>query len=214
MHMKNAKNGDPTIFTNGRNTEHQKSAAHFGPWHRPAPQLCEWFLHWDVPRLSAEKMVGKKTGHQKMFFGKMTLINGSSCMSCMSLKSFPTTYCNLIKCVDQACTCSVMFGLKTPSRGLSMGLETNQNSVCGYVLGVGQNNPEEAKMMLYQKSSNKDLSKHSESFNALPCTKKWHLNTAKTWKHVKETMKEIYEYIIHSTHVLFEDIQLNETRES
>lgn len=43
---------------------------------------------------------------------------------------------NLIKCVDQACTCSVMFGLKTPSRGLSMGLETNQNSVCGYVMGL------------------------------------------------------------------------------
>ena len=54
-------------------------------------------------------------------------------------------------CVDQACTCSVMFGLKTPSRGLSMGLETDQNSVCRYVMGVGQNNPEEAEMMLYQK---------------------------------------------------------------
>lgn len=88
-----------------------------------------------------KKWLEKRRVIKKMFFGKMTLINGSSCMSCMSLKSFPTTYCNLIKCVDQACTCSVMFGLKTPSRGLSMGLETNQNSVCGYVLGVGQNNP-------------------------------------------------------------------------
>lgn len=138
MHMKNAKNGDPTIFTNGKHGAPKICRTFWGPdiaqRHSSANDFCtETCLDF-----LQKKWLEKRRVIKKMFFGKMTLINGSSCMSCMSLESFPTTYCNLIKCVDQACTCSVMFGLKTPSRGLSMGLETNQNSVCGYVLGVGQ----------------------------------------------------------------------------
>ena len=153
----------PQIFfsTKWKLNAHEKCkkrrSHHFYQWKKHgAPKICRTFWALTSPSATAVRMISalrrastfcrkngwKKDGSsKKCFFGKMTLINGSSCMSCMSLKSFPTTYCNLIKCVDQACTCSVMFGLKTPSRGLSMGLETNQNSVCGYVLGVGQNNP-------------------------------------------------------------------------